>query len=122
MINIDKRYIALKNRLMILTEEELTEIIDNSDLPYYNHFNLKEIDKGSPDRKASSKIDFYLNPTNILKDIDGDFFTTNKKDDLIKLCKDVISRGEASKLRQSKWDVIRLPTITMEEWARQNPY
>ena len=99
----DKRYNLAKERFESLSNEELQRVIDNQDLLLFDTFNYNE-GKFCPiaiamnlhtlpeptDALVKEEISRRFNPTNIFKGTAGDFYTINRKDDVIGLCKEIL--------------------------------
>lgn len=99
---IDKRYELVHQRLSTLTKEQLQRIIDNIDRVCLDTFNFDVQEKTfcplavahnlhetlvSPtDILVKQELSKNYSPVNILKGTPGDFYTTNRKQDLLNLC------------------------------------
>lgn len=103
----DNRYKVFKERLSALTREEIQRIIDNIELVCLDTFNYdvtsgkfcplaigmnlhKTIDTPS-DINVAFEISKRFNPVNALKGVQGQFYTTNRKEDLLNVCKEVLN-------------------------------
>lgn len=102
---MDLRYKLIRERLSSLTKTELQKIIDNIDdvcLDEYNFdsennkycplamaMNLETISNPT-DEKIKAEIGKRFQPVNIIKGVVGNFYTNNRKENLINLCKELI--------------------------------
>lgn len=97
----DARYRAVWDRLSKLTEEQLQLIIDNIDRVCFDTFNYDEKHKTfcplaiahgldalhePTDAWVSEILSLYYQPVNILKGVPGEFYTTNRRADLLAIC------------------------------------
>lgn len=102
----DRRYLVLKERLSNLSKEEIQNIIDNIDLVCFDTFNYDEDNKkycplavgmnlhntvsDPTDEKIKNEISKRFLPVNAIKGIAGEFYRENRKDDLLKVCKELL--------------------------------
>lgn len=102
----DDRYRLVKERLETCSNEELQRIIDDVDHICWDTFNFdKETNTYCPiaiamnlhhellnptDELVMQKINERFDPTNILKGTPGIFYTANRKQDILKLCHEIL--------------------------------
>ena len=103
----DPRYILTKQRLESLSNEELQRILDNVDITCWDTFNfdpetktfcpiaiamnLHNIVETPTDENVKEKMGERFQPTNIFKGTPGRFYTTNRKEDMINLCTEILN-------------------------------
>ncbi len=103
----DQRYILAKERLESCTTEELQRILDNLDITCWDTFHFDKDNKTfCPIAIAMNLHNVLNNPTNeevkeqmknrfgvanIFKGTPGNFYTTNRKEDMINLCTAIIN-------------------------------
>lgn len=112
----DARYLAVKQRFEQCSDEELQRIIDRKELLCLDTYNYDEKhhtfcpiaiamsldDQYSPtDSKTKELIAQRFQPTNILKGIKGEFYTTNRRWDILLLCKTILERRTLEKQRDA---------------------
>lgn len=106
---MDNRYTLAKERLSSLTTDEINRIIDNQDKTLWDTFNYNEgkfcpiaiamnlhntLDNPT-DENVKIEMAKRFNPTNIFKGTKGEFYTTNRQEDIIRLCKEILQeRGQ----------------------------
>jgi len=106
MIANDLRYLTIKNRLISLSRIEIRRIIDNIDLlcvDTYNYdetnkkycvlaiaMNLHELIDSPTDLLIKNEIAKRFTPVNIIKGVEGKFFRENRKDDILKVSKEIL--------------------------------
>lgn len=106
-LNKDERYLLARQRLEKLTNQELQRIVNNVDRICWDTYNFDaENNKFCPiaiamnlhktvsnptDKLINAKISERFNPPNILKGIPGEWYTNNRRSDLISLCRLIIS-------------------------------
>lgn len=104
---IDKRYKVIKDRLLQLNKDEVQRIIDNIDLlcfDTYNYdqnnkkycplaiaMNLHETISNPTDIIIQNEISKRFTPVNVISGVHGNFYRENRKDDIIKICKEIIN-------------------------------
>lgn len=103
---MDKRYQAIKERLSLLSNEELERIVDNIDKVLFDTYNYKDgkycplaiameldltIDNPTQE-KIATEIGERFFIVNILKGIKGDFYTNNRKEDLLYIINKILSK------------------------------
>jgi hypothetical protein len=104
---VDKRYQIFKERLHSFTTEEVQMIRDGIDSICLDTFNYDETRKtfcpmaigmnlhktidNPTDAVVTEAIGKRFTPANALKGTSGTFYTTNRKEDLLALCEEVIS-------------------------------
>lgn len=102
----DLRYKLAKERLETLSKEELQRILDDIDKCTWDTWNYeKETDQFCPiaiamnlhntvdnptDENIKAKMAERFQPTNIFKGTPGEFYTTNRKQDTIKLVTEIL--------------------------------
>lgn len=95
-----------KGRLNLFTVEELNEIVENIDLICFDTLNYDEAEKkfcpiavamglhkildNPTDEIVSEHIALVFRPPNALKGVEGTFYTDNRREDLLKLCLELI--------------------------------
>lgn len=103
---MDKRYELFRERLMSLSLDEICRIKDDIDVVCFDSFNydpqtqkycplaigmnLHNIIPSPTDEIIQEEISKRFVPANALKGIDGNFYTVNRRDDLLRLCDEVI--------------------------------
>jgi len=104
---IDKRYQVIKDRLSNLQRNEIERIIINADLLCLDEFNYDEQNKkycplaigmnlhntvdNPTDQKIKREISKRFTPVNVIAGVDGSFYRNNRKDDILKVCKEILS-------------------------------
>lgn len=97
----DERYEAIRARLSVFKSHELGRIVENRDIlltddcnykdgkycPLALAMNLHNTIKNPTDSKIKAEIGRFFDPVNIVKGLRGEFYTTNRENDLINLCK-----------------------------------
>lgn len=99
----DARYRAVWNRLSKLTETQLQRIIDNIDKVCLDTYNFDPMEKtfcplaiahgldqclsNPTDESVQAELAKHYTPVNILKGVPGTFYTTNRRADLLAICK-----------------------------------
>lgn len=102
----DTRYRLIKERFSRLSKEEIQNIVDNIDLVCLDTHNYDEENKkycpvavamnlhntvsDPTDEKIKNEISKRFNPVNILKGVEGDFYRSDRKDDLLKICNEIL--------------------------------
>lgn len=101
MGSIDLRYETIKARLSSLSKIEIQRILDHIDDVCFDEFNYDaQNQKYCPlaiamnldtlpnptDEKVRKAISERFNPVNVIKGLEGVFYTDDRKEDLIKLC------------------------------------
>jgi hypothetical protein len=102
----DTRYRLIKERFSRLSKEEIQNIVDNIDLvcldthnydagnkkycPLAVAMNLHNTVSDPTDEKIKNEISKRFNPVNILKGVEGDFYRNDRKDDLLKICNELL--------------------------------
>lgn len=104
----DLRYNIFKQRLNLLSIEEIERIVTHIDIVCFDTYNynmdentfcplavamnLHETMKVKifTDENVGWEIAKRFNPVNVLKGVKGNFYTTNRRDDLLNLCEEVI--------------------------------
>jgi NTP pyrophosphatase (non-canonical NTP hydrolase) len=103
----DQRYVLAKERLRTCTTEELNRILNNLEITCFDTYNYdieekkycpiaiamnlhNTIDNPS-DQLIKEEISKRFVPTNIFKGTPGKFYTTNRRQDVIDLCKEIIA-------------------------------
>lgn len=103
---MDARYLLMRSRLSTLTADQLKDIIKDIDSVCFDTFNYNASDNTfcplaiahglhktvtSPTEiKVQNELARTYSPVNVLKGIEGTFYTTNRKDDLLTLCETLI--------------------------------
>ena len=103
----DRRYLLIKERLCKLTRVEIQRILDNVELlctdtlnfdvekqtycPLALGMNLHETVKSPTDESIKQQIAKRFFPVNIIKGVEGDFYTKNRKADIINVCKEILN-------------------------------
>lgn len=98
----DARYRAVWNRLSKLTADQLQLIVDNIDRVCLDTFNYDEEKKtfcplaiahglhgwlkNPTDEIVQGVLAEHYAPVNILKGVPGEFYTTNRREDLLEMC------------------------------------
>lgn len=108
MNKTDNRYNLIKSRLEKLDREKIFRIIEaikenkvcfdtyNYDktnktyCPLAIAYRLDELIENPNNEKITNALSKYFEPVNILKDQLGDFYTKNRKEDLLKLCEEIL--------------------------------
>jgi predicted Zn-dependent peptidase len=103
---MDLRYETIKSRLSTLSKEEIQRILDNIDQVCFDEFNYDEANNKYCPLAIAMKLDTLPNPTdslikeeigkrfnpvNAIKGVAGDFYRDNRKENLINLCKKLLS-------------------------------
>lgn len=103
-MNSDLRYQKAKQRLSSLSDEELKRILCDIDKILFDTHNFNEgkfcpvaiamnlhktIDNPT-DERIKNEISKRFRPVNIFKGIKGKFYTDNRREDLINLCKEIL--------------------------------
>lgn len=102
---MDLRYEVIKGRLSTLSKPELQTIIDRIDDICFDELNYDPVNHkycplamgldGLPDptdEKVKEAIYKRFNPVNVIKGIPGDFYRESRKEDLLALCKNLLSK------------------------------
>lgn len=103
----DKRYILARERFETCTNEEIQRVLDNIDkicwdthnfdpetstfCPIAIAMNLHNTVKNPTDQLVKEEIAKRFNPTNIFKGTPGTFYTSNRKEDTINLCNEILN-------------------------------
>lgn len=103
----DTRYKLIYNRLYSLKKEQLQSIVDNIDLVCFDAFNFNEIDKtycplaiahglhetieNPTNISIQKQLSTFYSPVNILKGVNGEFYTTKRRLDLLNICNEILS-------------------------------
>jgi hypothetical protein len=103
---MDRRHEVMKDRFQSLSKKEIKTILDNIDIVCFDTYNYSELDKkycpiaiamnlhnildNPTDYAVTNAISNRFMPVNILKGVEGEFYTTNRKNDLIKLCNELL--------------------------------
>jgi len=103
---VDERYKVMKQRLSLLSKEELQRIVDNIDMLIFDTVNYDEknhkfcplavamqLDKtisNPTDSLIKSEIGKRFDPINVIKGIPGNFYRTQRENDLKNLCKEIL--------------------------------
>ncbi len=103
---IDNRYQVIKDRLLQLSREEIQRIIDNVDILCLDTFNYDQDNKkycplalamnlhntivNPTDSTIKSEIAKRFTPVNVISGVHGNFYRDNRKDDIIKICKEIL--------------------------------
>lgn len=103
---MDNRYITIKNRLSTLSKDEVQRILDNIDLLCLDTFNYDSDNKkycplalamnlhnsvaDPTDQKIKFEIGKRFTPVNVIAGVDGNFYRENRKDDIIKICNEIL--------------------------------
>lgn len=102
----DLRYILCKTRLESMSSVELNRIVTRTEKMLFDTFNfnegkfcpiaigmnLHELIDNPTDENVKKGISERFSPTNIFKGTPGRFYTTNRKDDIVNLCKEIIGK------------------------------
>lgn len=102
---MDKRYELIKQRLSLLSKEEIQRIVDNIDQVCFDELNydaqnntfcplamgmaLNSI-QAPTDDLIKEHISRRFSPVNVLKGVKGTFYTDNRKADLLNLCQSLL--------------------------------
>lgn len=102
----DLRYDTIKARLCSLSKDELQRVIDNVDtlcVDTYNYderskkycvlaiaMNLHELIDSPTDLLIKNEIAKRFTPVNVIKGVEGSFFRENRKDDILKISKEIL--------------------------------
>ena len=102
----DKRYSVIKSRLLLLSKEEIQRIVDNIDLVCFDTFNFDEESKkycplaiatnlhntikNPTNNLIQLELSKRFNPVNAIRGVEGTFYRSDRKNDLIKICKEVL--------------------------------
>jgi len=104
---MDLRYETIKARLSLLSGSEVQRILDNIDQVCFDEFNYDASEgKYCPlaiamdlqhlphptDLKVKEAISVRFTPVNVIKGVPGQFYTDNRREDLINLCKEILGR------------------------------
>lgn len=103
----DRRYLLIKERLCKLTRDEVQRILDNAELLCTDTFNFDStkqtycplalgmnlhVTVQSPtDASIKAQIAKRFFPVNIIKGVEGNFYTENRKSDIINVCKEILN-------------------------------
>jgi len=99
----DQRYIVLKNRLNTLSSEQLLTLlktlVKTPEKVCFDEFNYDETNKSycplaiayqlndsienPTNDKITQELSKYFEPVNVIKGVEGDYYTENRKDDII---------------------------------------
>ncbi len=103
---MDLRYTLIKERLSTLSKEELQRILDNIDDICFDDVNYDEKThqycplamgmglntiEAPTDNLIKEEIAKRFNPVNVIKGIPGAFYRENRKQDLIDLCRNLLT-------------------------------
>lgn len=107
---MDNRKQIFLDRLSVLSVQEIQRIKDNIDMICLDTFNYNAEENtfcplavgmnlhksiGNPtDQKIQNEIGKRFQPVNALKGVKGDFYTSNRKKDLLEVCDEVIVKGK----------------------------
>jgi len=107
----DQRYVLAKERLRTCTNEELQRILDNLEITCFDTFNydvsegkfcpiaiamnLHKTVENPTDQLVKNEIAKRFTPTNIFKGTPGTFYTTNRREDVINLCKEILNERKS---------------------------
>lgn len=99
---MDERFRIIKERLSSLSVSELQRIVDNIDIVCFDEFNynaaektycplavalnLHRIVENPSDAVIADELVKRFVPVNIVKGVKGEFYTKNRKKDLLNLC------------------------------------
>lgn len=98
---MDLRYKIIKERLSTLTKPEIQRILDRIDDVCFDEFNYDaqnqkycplaiamslDVLPNPTDEMVKEDISRRFNPVNVIKGLHGQFYTDNRKQDLINLC------------------------------------
>ena len=102
---MDLRYQLIKERLSLLSKQELQRIVENIDNVCLDDFNydarnntfcplamgmgLNAI-QAPTDDLIKEHIEKRFSPVNVLKGVKGSFYTVNRKTDLLNLCQSLL--------------------------------
>ncbi len=96
----DARYRIIKERLLSLSKNEIERIVDNVDalcVDTYNKYcvlaiamNLHELIDSPTDLLIKNEIAKRFTPVNVIKGVEGKFFRENRKDDILKVSKEIL--------------------------------
>jgi NTP pyrophosphatase (non-canonical NTP hydrolase) len=108
----DKRYVLAKERLRTCSNEELQRILDNLEITCFDTYNydategkycpiaiamnLHNTVDNPTDQLIKEEIGKRFVPTNIFKGTPGKFYTTNRREDVINLCKEILDERKSS--------------------------
>jgi hypothetical protein len=105
----DSRYVTIRQRYESLSDEELNLIVENInankvcfDTLNYNEenhtycplaiaLNLHNTIENPTDEKIKEGISKRFNPVNIIKGVEGNFFTTDRKSDILNICGEILN-------------------------------
>lgn len=106
----DKRYLACRERIESLSTKEIKRIVDNKDILLWDTFNynplegkfcpiavamdLHNIIENPTDDSVKEEISKRFYPSNIFKGVEGEFYTTNREEDMMNLCKNILKSRE----------------------------
>lgn len=104
---MDKRYIAIKERFQHLAKNEIQRILDNIDILCVDTFNydekemkycplalamnLHETVNDPTDQKIKIEIAKRFMPVNVISGVEGNFYRENRKDDIVKICTEILN-------------------------------
>lgn len=104
---MDKRYTLIKTRLQTLSKKEIERILINVDIlcldthnfdeqekkycPLALAMNLHETIPNPTDQLIKDEIGKRFTPVNIIAGVDGNFYRENRKDDIIKICEEILN-------------------------------
>lgn len=106
MLDQDIRYVTMRHRLSLLSTEQLQRIIDNQDELVFdevnydskNHkfcplavgLNLHNKIQNPSDAVVKKELRKTFKPVNVMQGLKGNFFTENRKEDLLSLCQELL--------------------------------
>lgn len=104
---VDKRKQVFLDRLSSLPIEFVIRLRDNMQKVCFDTFNydstsrtfcpiaialcLDETIPNPTDEAVAEEIQKFFNPVNVLKGVKGDFYTTNRRSDLLSVCDEIIN-------------------------------
>lgn len=103
---MDLRYKIIKERLSTLSKLEIQRILDRIDDVCFDEYNYDAKNQKYCPLAIAMNLDKLPNPTNeniideiskrfkpvnVIKGIEGHFYTDNRKEDLINLCKSLLN-------------------------------
>lgn len=105
---MDQRYIKAKERLSSLKTSEIKRILSDIDMILFDTYNFYEgkfcpiavaMDlhntmKEANDEEVKLQISKRFTPVNIFKGVEGEFYTDNRKEDLIAICNEILHERE----------------------------
>lgn len=109
----DKRFVSIYERFEKLSTKEIKRVIDNIDLVCFDTFNYDENTstfcplaialnlhhtiQNPTDEKVSKVISRRFSPVNILKGVEGKFYTKERRKDLLQICSLILEERELEK-------------------------